>query len=181
MDEMSYRRGSVTVTAKWDAGKLVDLRISADEGAQISAAELHRAVAHVETDMQADAHAVPLRRSRGVDTSRPRLTPDELQARLDREAAQEAEWLIVSRELLDAFREGKSSPVYLATLAKAFQFLSPAGGGARVGDSMRWSRIAKAIDRQTNTAKMHLVEARKEGYLSDSGQMTDKARQVLSK
>ncbi|MFK0044493.1 hypothetical protein ACIQU4_10355 [Streptomyces sp. NPDC090741] len=104
----------------------------------------------------------------------PQPTPEEAAARRERAD----QWKPIAAELATAFDEGKSSPVYLATLAKAYAFLST--GGTRMEGARRMS-IANAIDRKTNTAKMHLVEARKEGYLTDSGEMTDKARQVLSK
>ncbi|MGW2230530.1 hypothetical protein [Streptomyces formicae] len=161
-DEMTYRRGPVTVTAKWDAGKLVDLHLSADGGGEITREELERALLHVDADLRADRKA-PAR----IDTPRER-TPE------DKERAEQ--WKTLRDELTEAFKAGKSSPVYLATLAKAYAFLAERGGV----DVMKWQRIGTAVDRSPNTAKMHLVEARKGGYLTDAGEMTDKARKALS-
>ncbi|MHC5261295.1 hypothetical protein ACYSUO_25715 [Streptomyces sp. UC4497] len=165
MDEMTYRRGPVTVAAKWDDGRLVDLHITADKGDGIGHGDLQRALMHIEADLRADRGGRPV-------PAPP--TPEEREARKERRK----EWDAVATVLAEAFqRGGKSSDIYLATLARAYEVLAK----VKNADTVKWQAIGTAIDRSPNTAKMHLVEARRSGFLSEFGEMTSKAKAVFAK
>ncbi|MFE5869808.1 hypothetical protein ACFQ6V_14315 [Streptomyces roseifaciens] len=106
--------------------------------------------------------------------------------RRDQVHAHRGERSKASRSALDALKAvatDKITDEYLAHLAAAYVAVAKAGTGVP-GNVM--AALAQATGRSPSTVKMHVVKARKEGFLSETsggkagGELTDRARKLLA-